>query len=179
MKRKIVLSLAMSLDGFIAGEDGSFDWIKGDGDKAQDTKEKFDMTTFIGTVDTIVMGRNAWEICTPETLELFKNTKIYVATHREIENLPDNVEVISGDIVQKITELKKEDGKDIWIFGGAIIADYFLKEDIIDEYIIAVVPLILGKGKPLFLENNPTIELHLDKLTSAEGIVMLIYSKRK
>ena len=179
MARKIILNLAISLDGYISDEDGGFDWLKGDGDKTHDTKETFDFPSFISTVDILFMGRETWEICTPETLEMFKGKKIYVATHKELENKPDNVAVISGDIVQKISELRKEDGKDIWLFGGAVVADQFIKADLIDEYIIAVHPLILGNGRPLFLKDNPTIKLHFEEFTSQEGVVILKYSQRK
>jgi len=169
----------MSLDGFIAESDGGYDWVKGEGDSTQDTKSPFDITKFMDSIDTLVMGRGSWEICTPEALEMFKQKKIYVATHKDIQNKPDNVEIISGDVVQKMLDLQKEEGKDIWLFGGTKIIDDFLKAKAIDEYAIAIVPIILGEGKPLFLGKNPTQELHLKKLSSKDGMVFLEYVKRK
>ena len=169
----------MSLDGFIAESDGGYGWVKGEGDSAQDTKSPFDMMKFMDGVDSLVMGRGSWEICTPEALEMFKQKKIYVATHRDIQDKPDNVEIISGNVVRKILDMQKGKGKDMWLFGGTKIIDDFLKAKAIDEYAIAVVPIILGEGKPLFLGKNPMQKLHLKKLSSKDGMVFLEYVKRK
>jgi dihydrofolate reductase len=179
MKRKIILNLAISLDGFIADKNGGFDWIIGDGDTSHDTKQKFDFTKFENTIDVLVMGRKAYEDCPIKSLKKYSSKTIYVATHKKLENNYDNVRFISGDICKQILEFKKREGKNIWIWGGAYLADPFLKADIIDEYIIGIIPIILGEGRPLFLENNPKIKLHLKKSTIQEGIVILEYSKRK
>ena len=179
MKRKIILNLAISLDGFIADEDGGFDWIKGDGDNSHDTEYKFDFPKFVDGVDIIVMGRKAYEDCPQETMKTFNTKKIYVATNKKLEKKYANVEFISGDICKQILELREEKGKDIWIWGGAHLADPFIKANIIEEYIIGIIPVILGKGRPLFLENSPTVRLHLEESTTQEGVVILRYSKRE
>jgi len=178
MARKIILNLAISLDGYIADKKGGFDWIKGDGDTTHDSEKNFDFQEFTDKIDTIVMGRKAFVDCPKETMDSFKSKKVYVATSRKLKTKYGNVEFISGDINSKILQLTKEEGKDIWLFGGAGITDSFIKADIIDEYIIGVIPIILGEGIPLFLENNPTVNLHLDEYTAQEGIVILKYSKR-
>ncbi|MCT4620095.1 MAG: dihydrofolate reductase family protein [Marinisporobacter sp.] len=175
--RKIILNLAISLDGFIADVDGGFDWIEGDGDSSQNTEKSFNFPEFVNTVDTIVMGSKAYEDCPIETIESFKEKKILVATSRELKG-DKNVAFINGDICSKVLELRKEDGKDIWLFGGAGLTDAFIKADIVDEYIIGIIPIILGKGIPLFSGKNPTIKLHLDECTVNEGITILRYSKR-
>ncbi|MBT3292968.1 dihydrofolate reductase [Candidatus Peregrinibacteria bacterium] len=178
MKRKIILNLAISIDGFIADEDGGFAWIIGDGDNKTNTENQFDFPEFVDSVDTIVMGKNAYLDCPAESLDVFKDKKIYVASSKELKNTKDNVERINGDICSKILEIREDEGKDIWLWGGAGLTDPFLKEDIVDEFVIGVIPIILGSGRPLFLKDNPTIKLHLDTFSSAEGIVILQYSKR-
>ena len=178
MKRKIILNLAMSIDGYISDEDGGFEWIVGENDNSKDTKEQFDFNKFLHTCDTIVMGRKSYEDIPQETFEEFKHTKIYVATNNEFKVNRENVEIINGDIVNKIVKLREEEGKNIWIFGGAILADSFIKADVIDEYIIGLIPCILGKGRRLFLENNPTINLHLENYSFSDGIAILTYTKR-
>ncbi len=175
--RKIILNLAISLDGYIADPDGGFGWIKGHGDSGQNTEKTFDFPTFVNSVDTIVMGAKAYEDCPKETLESFTDKKIIVATTRSFETA-ENTVLFKGDICSRILEIREEQGKDIWLFGGAGLADQFIKEDVIDEYIIGVIPLILGKGIPMFREDNPTIELHLDACMVEDGITILKYSKR-
>jgi dihydrofolate reductase len=177
MKRKIILNLAISLDGFIADDDGGFTWIKGDGDKTHDTKAQFDYEEFVESVDVIIMGKIAFLDCPKETLDSFKDKTIYVATNKVLNTNYSNVEFFSGDLVSQISALQKEKGKNIWLFGGAGLTDSFIKANLIDEYIIGIIPIILGSGRPLFLKDNPTINLHLKESTTQEGIVILRYSK--
>lgn len=125
------------------------------------------------------MGRKAYEDCPPETLKQFSSKTIYVATSNKLKSEYDNVKLISGNICDQIHKLKEKKGKDIWIWGGGLLADHFIKAKVIDEYIIGIIPIILGKGIPLFLENNPLVELHLCESTTQEGIVILRYDKRK
>ena len=73
----------------------------------------------------------------------------------------------------------RNEGKNIFLFGGGVLVDHFLKADIIDEYIIGIIPTILGKGRPLFLGNNPKIDLSLQYYTVEDGIVIMKYSKRE
>jgi len=174
MGRKIILNLAISLDGYIADEDGGYDWIVGDGDTKSNTKKVFDFTEFVDSVDTVVMGRKAYEDC---GVKGYETKHVIVATSRKMENY-ENVEFINDDICGHIQNLQQEKGKDIWLFGGGGLTDRFVKADIVDEYIIGIIPIILGKGRPLFLGDNPTIKLHLDECTVQEGITILRYSKR-
>jgi dihydrofolate reductase len=173
MKRKIILNLAISLDGYIASEEGGFNWIVGDGNDNLNTKNKFDYGKFLDGIDVVVMGRNCYD---QNMHNDFKNKKVYVATSRKIKN-QDNLHFISGDICKVIQEEKEKEGKDIFIFGGGGLVDNFIKADIIDEYIIGIIPTILGKGRPLFLGNNPTIKLQLKEYIVDGGITILKYSK--
>ena len=177
-KRKIILNLAVSLDGFIATEKGGFDWIVGDGDKSHNTKKQFSFSDFLKTTDTIIMGRKAYEDSPSEGFEMFKSQKIYVITTKKLKNKYDNVEFINEDILKFVLNLQKKKGKNIWLFGGAGLTDEFIKADVIDEYIIGIIPTILGSGRKLFLENNPTIKLHFEECTIQEGIPIIKYSKR-
>jgi len=175
MKRKIILNLAISLDGYIASEDGGYDWIVGDGDDTLNNENKFNFDKFLEGIDIVVMGKNCYD---QDMHNAYKNKKVYVATSQKIEN-QGNLHFISGDIGKIIQEEKEKEGKDIYLFGGGGIVDSFIKADIVDEYIIAIIPIILGKGRPLFLENNPTIKLHLDEYYIENGITTLKYTKRK
>lgn len=174
MKRKIILNLAISLDGYIASDDGGYDWIVGAGDSILNTKDKFDFDKFLEGVDIVVMGKNCYD---QNMHNDYKNKKVYIATSKNIQD-KDNLYFINGDIVKVIQEEKEKEGKDIFLFGGGILIDSFIKADVIDEYIIGIIPIILGSGRPLFLGNNPTIKLHLNEYIVDNGITILKYTKR-
>lgn len=174
MSRKIILNLAMSIDGYIADVDGGFDWIVGDGDSNLNTNNKWDFSKFLENIDVVVMGKKCYD---SNFHNDYKNKKVYVATSKELEDY-DNIHFINGDIVKVIEEERQKEGKDIYLFGGGIVIDNFIKADVIDEYIIGVIPTILGKGIPLFPGNNPKIDLHLDEYFVEDGIMIMRYSKR-
>ncbi len=110
--RKIILNLAMSLDGYISDNDGGYDWIVGDGDKSLDTENKWDFDKFLDSVDTVVMGKKCYD---QNMHNDFKDKKVYVATSNKIESY-DNIQFINKDIVKVIKEEKQKEGKNIWLF---------------------------------------------------------------
>lgn len=171
MNGKIILNLAISLDGYIADEEGGFDWIVGDGSDILNTKNKIDFDKFLEGIDVVVMGRNCYN-------QNFHNEykDVYIATSDDMEDY-ENYHFIKGDICKQISDLKEE-GKNIFLFGGGKMIDPFIKDDIIDEYIIGIIPTILGKGRRLFLGNNPKIDLKLQEYSVEDGIVVMRYSKR-
>lgn len=173
MDGEIILNLAMSLDGYIADEDGGYDWIVGDGNSTLNTKEKHEFDKFLEEIDVVVMGKKCYDQGFHKD---FKEKDVYIATSQDIENY-ENYKFISGEICNIISELRSE-GKNIFLFGGGIMIDSFLKKDIIDAYIIGIIPTILGKGRKLFLENNPKIDLSLKSYIVEDGIVIMKYSKR-
>ncbi|QUH21504.1 dihydrofolate reductase family protein [Alkaliphilus sp. B6464] len=85
---------------------------------------------------------------------------------------------INGDICRVILDEKKKEGKDIFLFGGGILIDSFIKADVIDEFIIGIIPTVLGKGRPLFLGNDPTIKLKLEEYYIDNGVIVLCYKNR-
>lgn len=175
MNGKIILNLAMSLDGYIASEDGTYDWIVGQEDHTLDTKNKYDFNKFVDEVDIVVMGKKCYD---QNMHHEYKHKKVYIATSKEIEDY-DNIHFIKGDICEVIAREKDLEGKKIYLYGGGVLVDSFLKADLIDEFIVGIIPVILGKGRPLFLGNNPTITLHLDEFIVEDGITILKYVKAK
>jgi len=160
MSRNIVLYIAASLDGYIAKNNGSVEWLGGHGD---DPNVDNGYNDFYKTIDTVVMGRTTYEQIINELSPdswVYKNKKCYVATRKH--HRPDErVEFISDNIAAFIKNLKTQDGKDIWLIGGGKLIDEFVKHDLIDKYIITIIPTILGEGIPLFLKNNSEIKLRL------------------
>ncbi len=173
MNGKIILNLAISLDGYIADKNGGYDWIVGDGNSTLNTDNKWDFAKFLEDIDVVVMGKNCYDQGMHKD---YKEKDVYIATSQSIDNY-ENYHFISGDIVKVINDLKNE-GKNIFLFGGGILIDNFLKSDSIDEYVIGIIPTILGRGRKLFLENNPKIDLSLNYYSVEDGIIIMKYSKR-
>ncbi|MGL4570814.1 MAG: dihydrofolate reductase family protein [Clostridium sp.] len=174
MKSKIILNLAMSIDGYIASETGGYDWIVGDGNNALNTESKFDFKDFLEKIDIVVMGKTCYD---QNMHKEFGNKTIYVATTKDLDNY-DNIKFINGDICKTIIKEQIKSNKDIYLFGGGKIVHSFIKENIVDEYIIGIIPTILGKGIPLFLGNDNEIKLKLEGYTFDNGIAILKYIKR-
>lgn len=177
MKRKVLLNLALSLDGYISDEHGGYDWIKGHDDFSIDTKNQFSFEEFMDTCDTVVMGRRAYEDNGVAEILSHGPKKILVAT-KGPKTDRDSVEFVA-DPLKRIEVLKEEECKNIWLFGGALFTDDFIKANVIDEYILGIIPVILGKGRKLFRSEYSTIKLKLMECTVQDGIVIVRYIKRK
>ncbi len=175
--RKLILNIATSLDGYISDPNGGFDWIVGHGDDQVNAAEAYDFEVFTKTIDTIVMGAAAYEDCIVSGLANFEGKQIIVATSRDFPQR-EGVVFVKSDICGYVEGLKSETGKDIWHFGGAQLADALVEKDLIDVYVIAIVPTILGAGRRLFSRQSPKIDLHLDRLDTSDGVTVFTYSKR-
>jgi len=171
LTRKIIFSAAMSLDGFIADQQDGYDWIVGDGHHDLDTIDHWDYPAFLSTIDTVLMGRRCYELGLHKDFAL---QKVIVASSQAIS---DTSVQCTTDAVKTLKRLKQEEGKDVFVFGGASLTQSLIKADVIDNYIIGIVPVILGKGIRLFSESD-MVKLHLVKQTLEEGIVILHYEKR-
>lgn len=168
---KIILNLAMSLDGYIADEDGGYDWIVGDGDTALNTSLKWNFDQFLDSVDIVVMGYHCYE---QKMHEQFKNKQVIVATSKILED-EANIH-FSNDIVNTVNQLKQQGN--VYLFGGGILVDAFLKEAIIEEFIVGIIPVLLGKGKKLFVDHYPMEQLQLKQYYVEDGIVIMHYIKK-
>lgn len=166
--RKIVLNLCTSLDNYIEGENGEIDWCFMDQD--------YEMTPFLDKIDTIFFGRKSYEQLVQAIPNAFPDKKKIVFS-KTLQQTTDNTLIIKDVNVDNITIILNQSGKDIWLFGGANLITTFLNLNIIDELIISVHPLILGKGKPLFIDINNRKELKLtDTKTFSTGLVQLYYT---
>ncbi len=175
--RKVILYIAMSVDGYITDQDGGVAWLTGE-DEEHPYKGSY--PSFIKTVDTVVMGHTTYravtETLSPESWP-YRGLKTYVLTHQTMDDLK-NIFFTDRPLAELIGELKQAEGKDIWICGGAETANQMLAADLIDRYHITVIPKITGGGLKLFNENNPVIDLRLISLYSENGMTDLIYERR-
>ena len=169
--RKIVLQLAVSLDGYIEGPNGEFDWCF--------TDQDYGMSAFFKRIDSTFMGRKTYELALAMQDEAppgFPKFKEYVFSNTLTE-VKEEVILINGDIKKKVEKIKKEKGKDIWLFGGAELISLLMNLHLVDEIILAVHPVILGSGKALFSEIKERTWLTLtDHKIYPNGLAFLIYS---
>ncbi len=175
--RKVVLFIAMSLDGYVANSDGGVEWLQGQESEGPmpDTYEKF-----IKTIDTVILGYKTYnQIITELSPDVwpYEGMKSYIITRRDIEN-SEGIEKADKPLVQLVEELKNEEGKDIWICGGASIADQLVKANLIDRYQISVIPVLLGEGVRMFSTIADTINLRLINTDITNGITELTYERR-
>lgn len=160
--RRVILNLATSLDGRIIDANNQFDWIYSEGDKSENTEKQFDFSVFLDSCDTIVLGKTAYEDLPSGSLELFSDKRLIVLTHTTEQPRIENIEFFSGDLVVLVKELKQKKGKNIWVFSGASVCNSLVREDLIDNYIIGMIPIIVGDGTRLFADGNPLLRLHLE-----------------
>ena len=169
--RKIILNLAISVDGFIAGPNGEYDWCF--------TDQDYGMKEFLSRVGATLMGRKTFEVMKREGQETFSGMKNYVFSKTLTHSLKKNVEIISGDVKSFINELKKENGKDLWLFGGGELIKIFFDEDLIDEMVLAIHPIVLGHGIPLFHRSQNRRAYSLaDCKTYSTGLVQVFYRRK-
>ena len=176
-ERKIILFISQSLDGFIADCSKSVDWIEGEN---KEYNSDYGYNHFIETIDTIILGNTTYRQIANELSPdkwVYEGLTSYVFTN-ETHTDTDEIKFVNEDIISFIEKLKKQKGKNIWICGGANIANQCIQKNIIDEYRITTIPVILGGGIRLFNEDNPMIKLRLKKVKKENGLIECIYVKR-
>ncbi len=175
--RKIVLYIAMSLDGYVADQNGDVDWLTGD---FSDPENGGSYTEFYESVDTVIMGWRTYHQIVTELAPNdwpYKGRQSFVITHREVEDQP-GISFYQRNLSELIQNLKKTEGKNIWICGGAEIVQQLIKADLIDEFCFSMIPTILGSGVKLLPTLQSEEKLKLIKTASYNGIVDLVYERR-
>jgi dihydrofolate reductase len=167
--RKLVLNLAVSLDGYIAGPNGEYDWCFTDDD--------YGMTDFLKSVDATIMGGKSYRLVA-EYGQPYPEFTNYVFTRTSGESPYNNVVFVSEDIPGFVRSLKQQKGKNIWLFGGGEIIHPLIQENLVDELMLAIHPILLGAGLPLFKNLDERKKLRLsDTITYPTGLVQLIYKQ--
>lgn len=177
--RKVILDLAVTLDGFIEGQYGEVDWCIMD--------EEMEFHQFLSEIDTILYGRKSYDLwgeytpldtaseCEKQLWALVHSKKKIVFSTTSVE-AGGPVQYITHDIEAEIKKLKQESGKDMWLYGGASLISTFMNLGLVDEYRLSVHPVILGAGKPLFEGLQKRTKLKLtDVRAHSSGVVQLKY----
>ena len=172
--RKIVLQLAVSLDGFIEDAQGQFDWCF--------VEQDYGMSEFFKRIDSTFMGRKTYELAQAMKDQVppgFPRLKEYVFSNT-LDKLEEGTRLVKGNIKKEVEKIKNEKGKDIWLFGGADLISSLLNLKLVDEIMLAVHPVILGGGKPLFKEIKERTWLTLtDHKIYPDGLVFLTYTLKQ
>jgi len=174
IERKVILYIAMSLDGYIATENNELDWLS----IVEIPNEDYGYEKFVKGVDTVIMGRKTYDKVLSYGVDFpHKGRKCYVIS-RARTGLDENVEYYSGNLKNLIEDLKNSEGSNIFIDGGAEIVNELLRIDMIDEFIISIIPIFLGSGIRLFKDGRPKQRLKLKSTKEfASGLVQLWYEK--
>ncbi len=171
--KKVKVFIAVSADGFIADSKKGVNWIEGDG---SDVNNMESYEKFYKSIDTVVLGNNTYKQITEELAVdawPYEDKISYVITN-DVKKDTDNIKFTS-DLVSTIQKLSSEDGKDIWICGGASIVNQLLKSNLVDILYLTIVPKILGNGIKLFDSFDEEIKLKLISTTSYNGFVDIEY----
>lgn len=180
--RKIILDLAVSLDGFIEGPNQEVDWIIFDDENGEE------LVSFTNEIDTVLYGRTSYErfgnYVPSQDSSLFEkqfydkvNAMRKVVFSTSEGYFEGNPEVISNNIRKRVLELKSNAGKNIWLFGGSGLITSLVNLGLVDEIRIGINPIILGDGIPLFKEIQKRRQLRLIKTkTYNSGLVGLFYN---
>jgi dihydrofolate reductase len=172
--RKVILGLAVSLDGYIARENGDVDWLK-----MEDlTEAAIEMKEFFASIDTIFFGRKTFSKGEEMggDINMYGKVMNYVFSRTPRRSEIKNLVFVSENIGEFVEDLKRQDGENILLMGGGDLAKTFFEEGLIDELIIGVQPVILGKGIPLFLPHDRQTELErFDVKTRNSGTVQISY----
>ena len=174
--RKVILYIAMSLDGYIADKNGGVAWLAG---QDAEVADEGTYSEFVQGIDTVVMG---WNTYAQVRMELspewpYEEMESYVITHRN-EKSTGNIKFVREEPCELIVRLKEMPGKDIWICGGSSIIQPLVREKLIDESRVSIIPTILGDGSPLFGDRETELQLRLNKTMMYNGIAELVYTRR-
>lgn len=167
--RKVILGLAVSLDGLIEGPNGEYDWCF--------TDQDYGMQDFLQRIDTIFAGRKTYEMSFgKEDFDLgFPKMKEYIFS-TTMTTVPEGKTLINSNIESEVLKIKNSPGKDIWLFGGASLTTSLMNLKLVDEVWLSIHPIILGRGKPIFNQIRERIHLTLtDTKTYSSGLVSVTY----
>jgi dihydrofolate reductase len=166
--RRVRYAVASSLDGFIAGPNGEFDWITPDPevDSAQD----------FSRYDTLLIGRRTFDVMRAHGQPTFPGKTNYIFSRTLTRADIPKTSILSNTPIETVAELRNQPGKDIWLFGGGELFRTLLAAHLVDEIELAIIPVLLGSGIAL-LPGSQRVKLALEAQKAYEsGTLSLTYS---
>jgi len=172
-KRKIIVHIATSVDGYIARRDGNLDWLT----NRPAPKGFYGLPQFTRTIDAKIVGRKTFDLSVKMGARFSARDVHYVFSRRPPPpSVPAGVEFVTQSIGAFAERLRTQPGKNVWLMGGGEIIASFLDEGAIDEFIISVVPTFIGEGIPLIAPRHREVPLRLRSTKAfSDGVVQLHY----
>ncbi len=176
-RRKVIVHIGTSADGYIARSDGDLEWLT----SRPAPKGFYGMDAFMKSVDTKVLGRKTYEVSRRMGAPFdSKDRTIVFSRHSPPADAPPGVEFVSDAIGPFVNRLREQPGKDIWLMGGGGIIASFLDAQAIDEFVISVAPVFIGEGIPLIAPRHRHVLLELVNVERFDdGLVQLHYRVQK
>jgi dihydrofolate reductase len=172
IKPEIIYHLAVNMDGYIATKDGKVDWLdsfQGDGNDA-------DFGKLFASFDGLLLGSGTYEFALDYGQWISPDKPSWVFTKRQLPLLDPSIELTSETPTELLDRISDRGLKRLWLMGGGKLATAFRTEGLISEYIVAVIPIILGEGIPIFSETPERTSLELIESKSySNGIVRNSY----
>ncbi|HSF90464.1 MAG TPA: dihydrofolate reductase family protein [Saprospiraceae bacterium] len=175
MSRKLILYIATSVDGYIAGPEDDLGFLS----IVEKPGEDYGYGAFIDTVDTVILGRRTYDwVMKHVTAFPHADKESYIITRTPRPSI-GNIHFYTGDLTALVNRLKQEEGKNIFCDGGAEVVHALVKENLIDEFIISIVPVLLGNGTRLFKDGRPMLEMELKSSRSFDtGLTQIHYIRK-
>lgn len=171
----VILYTAVSLDGYIARADGSVEWLS----EYDSDGEDFDYVDFYRSIDCLVMGANTYRQVRSFGEWPYAGKKTFVFSSQESPAGSIDVEFVSGRVRPVLKRIETLRFKKIWLVGGRKLVWSFCEEALIDEFILTIIPILLGEGIPLFSPGCDEVNLQLIQTRKYPGgLVQLHYQKR-
>jgi len=172
--RKLMIFIATSLDGYIAKPNDDLGFLN----VVQKEGEDYGYNAFIKTIDTVIVGRKTYDWVMKQVPEFPHADKTCYIITRNARPSVGNLNFYSGDIRELVQGLKQQEGKDIFCDGGSEIIHELVKHDLVDEWIISIIPTLVGNGTRLFKDGRPEQLLELVKAVSYDtGLTQLHYKR--
>jgi dihydrofolate reductase len=171
---QFILQVATSLDGYIARLDGSIDWLP----SPQEGESDYGYQSFYDSIDVLVMGSTTYEQVLGFGDWPYPGKQTYVLTTRNLSTARADVSFIKGGIPEVVKHVHNLGCQRVWLVGGGKVISSFMNQGLVDEYIIAIIPIILGEGISLY-QSVKELKLDLVEVKSyAGGVVALRYLKK-
>ena len=172
-QRNIILYIGTSMDGYIANDDGTLEWLE-----STEVEGDSGYNALLERIDTVVMGKGTYDVIRGFDIDYpYSDFKSCVFS-KSVSGSDEYATFIDVEIKSFINKIKQQPGKDIWLIGGGKLAREFFKENLIDEIQLAIAPIVLGKGISLYAGEDITQKYTLTKVEKLGQLAMLHYIKK-